>query len=104
MAIAVISCACGSSDSLARGFLKSVGYQDWLSIPIAKGKERSLSTLNFLPPTPEKEMLRSFLKDASKWVVIIGYNQTSMRWSDIAHNGPKSKIEAEFVVRNFQID
>ena len=59
--------------------------------------------LNQMPPVPEKDMLRSFLKDASKWVVIIGYNDTDMKWSDIAHNGPKSKIEAEFVVKNFSI-
>lgn len=103
MSIAVISCQCGSSDSLARNFLKSVGYQDWLSIPIHRGKEKSLSMLNQVPPTPEKEMLKSFLKDASKWVVIIGYNQDSMKWSDIAHNGPKSRIEAEFVVKNFSV-
>jgi hypothetical protein len=104
MSIAVISCHCGSSDSLARNFLKSVGYQDWLSIPVNKGKEKSLAVLNQMPPVPEKDMLRSFLKDASKWVVIIGYNDTDMKWSDIAHNGPKSKIEAEFVVKNFQFD
>ena len=99
--IAVVTCACGSSDSLARGFLKSTGYPDWLNIPIHRGKEKSLSMLNQLPPTPEKDMLQSFLKNASKWVVIIGYDQENMRWSDISHNGAKSRIEAEFVVRTF---
>lgn len=99
--IAVVACNCGSSDSLVRGFLKSIGYRDWLSIPVEKGKDRSLSALNYLPPTPEKEMLLSFLKNASKWAVIIGYTDREMKWSDIAHNGPKSRIEAEFVVKNF---
>lgn len=99
--IAIITCACGSSDSLVRNFLHSVNYPEWMSIPISKGKEKSLSVVNQLPPTPEKEMLKSFLKNASKWAVIIGYNETEMRWSDIAHNGPKSYIEAEFVVENF---
>ena len=95
------TCQCGAVDSMARNFLKSAGYQDWLSIPIARGKEKSLSLLNQIPPTDEKEMLRSFLKNASKWVVIIGYDQENCRWSDIAHNGPKSRIEAEFVVKAF---
>lgn len=103
MAIGVIACHCGSSDSLVRNFLKSVGYQDWMNIPVNKGKEKSIAFLNQLPPTPEKEMLRNFLKDASKWAVIIGYDQENMKWSDIAHNGPKSRIEAEFVVKNFQV-
>lgn len=101
MAIGVIACHCGSSDSLVRNFLKSVGYPDWMNIPVNKGKEKSIAFLNQLPPTPEKEMLRNFLKDASKWAVIIGYDQENMKWSDIAHNGPKSRIEAEFVVKNF---
>lgn len=99
--ITVVSCQCGSSDSLVRNFLHSVNYPEWMSIPISKGKEKSLSVVNQLPPTPEKEMLKSFLENASKWAVIIGYNEIEMRWSDIAHNGPKSYIEAEFVVKNF---
>lgn len=99
--IAVCTCRCGSTESMARNFLKSVGYPDWLSIPVHEGKEKSLSLVNQLPPTPEKEMLQHFLKNASKWVVIIGYNDTACRWSDIAHNGPKSRIEAEFVVSTF---
>lgn len=99
--IGVISCACGSSESLARNFLKSAGYPDWLSVPIRQGKEKSLSFLSQLPPVPEKEMLANFLRNASKWVVIVGYDETGCRWSDIAHNAPKSTIEAEFVVKNY---
>lgn len=101
MAISVITCRCGSTESLARNFLHSVGYPDWMSIPVHQGKENSLAILNQLPPAPEKEMLQSFLKDASKWVVIIGYDGQSMRWSDIAHGGAKTHIEAELVVKTF---
>lgn len=101
MAISVITCRCGSTESLARNFLRSVGYSDWMSIPVHQGKENSLAIINRLPPVPEKEMLQSFLKDASKWVVIIGYDDQNMRWSDIAHGGAKTKIEAEMVVRTF---
>lgn len=99
--IAACSCLCGGSESLVRNFLHSVGYPDWMSIPIHQGKEKSMALLNQLPPAPEKEMLQSLLRGASKWAVIIGYDQDSMKWSDISHNGPKSRIEAEFVVKNF---
>lgn len=102
--IAACGCMCGSTDSLIRNFLKSVGYKDWMGIPIVKGKEKSVALLNQFPPTPEKEMLQSFLKDASKWAVIIGYTDEQMKWSDITHGGAKSKIEAEFVVKNFSFD
>lgn len=99
--ITVITCSCGFADSKARNFLKSVDYPDWMNIPIHRGKNKSFSVLNQLPPTPEKEMLQHFLEVSSKWVVIIGYDDQSMKWSDISHNAPKSTIEAEFVVRNF---
>lgn len=99
--ISVVACHCGSSESLARSFLKSVGYPGWMDITIHRGKEKSMSVLNQLPPAPEKEMLENFLSNASKWVVIIGYDDQNMRWSDIAHGGAKTKIEAEMVVRTF---
>lgn len=103
MPLIVVTCQCGSVESLVRNFLKKSGYNNWLNIPIEKGRERSLAALNYLPPAPEKEMLQNFLKNASKWAVIIGYNDTDMKWSDIAHGGAKTKIEAELVVRNFAI-
>lgn len=99
--LVVIACHCGSSDSLVRNYLRSIKYPEWMSIPINKGKEKSLSVVNQLPPSDGKEMLKSFLKNASKWAVIIGYDEIDCKWSDIAHNGPKSRIEAEFVVKQF---
>lgn len=101
MSIAVVACLCGSSDNMARNFLKRANYPDWLNIPVHKGREKSLAVVNQLPPSPEKEMLQNYLKNASKWTVIIGYTDTECRWSDIAHNGAKSRIEAEYVVQNF---
>lgn len=99
--IAVCTCLCGGSSSLVRNFLHSANYPDWMNIPIYQGKEKSLALLNQLPPAPEKEMLQTFIKNSSKWAVIIGYDQDSMKWSDIAHNGSKSRIEAEFVVKAY---
>lgn len=100
--IKIVACHCGSSDSLVRNFLHSISYSGWLNIPIEKGREKSLSVINQLPPSNEKEMLKNFLKNASKWAVIIGYNDTETKWSDIAHSWPKSKIEAEALVRHFK--
>lgn len=99
--LAVVACHCGSSDSLIRNYLRSINYEAWDTIPINKGKEKSLAMLNHLPPSEGKEMLQAFLNRASKWAVIIGYDDTICKWSDIAHNGPRSRIEAEFVVQNF---
>ena len=99
--IAAVTCQCGSVDSLVRNFLHSAGYKDWLSIPIKRGRDQSLSVANILPPSVEKDILIDFLKSAGKWAIIIGYDNEKCKWSDIAYNGPKSRIEAEFVVRAF---
>lgn len=101
MSLVVMTCQCGSSDNLARNFLHSVGYKDWLYIPIYKGKEKSKKIIETIPKSPEIEMLGNFLKNASKWVVILGYDGQKSKWADIAHNSTKSKIEAEFIVKNF---
>lgn len=101
MSLMCIACTCGSSDSLIRNFLKQVGYAGWMSIPITKGKVKSRSVLGLIPKFPEVEMLDNFLRTASKWAVIIGWDDNSCRWSDIAHDAAKSRIEAEFVVKTF---
>ena len=101
MSLAICACLCGNSQSLVRNFLQRCGYPDWLNIPIVQGKEKSLAMLDRLPNTPEKAMLRSLLSPASKWAVIIGYDEDSMKWSDISHNGAKSRIEAELVVEYY---
>ena len=97
--LAICSCQCGSTDSLIRNFLHDAGYANWMDITIYKGREKSLSLLNRIPQYPEIDMLRNFLKDASKWAVIIGWDGDMCRWSDIAHNATKSRIEAEFIVK-----
>lgn len=99
--IVVVTCLCGSVESLARNTLNRCGYKDWATIKIHKGKEKSRQIISTLPQFPEIQMLNNYLKDASKWVVIIGYDENNCRWTDVAHNAAKSKIEAEFVVSTF---
>lgn len=101
MPIKVCSCQCGSTDSLIRGFLQSTGYKDWLTIPIAKGREASLAVLNGVPRSAESEALREYLRRASKWAVIVGWGGGVCRWSDIAHSATKSRIEASLVIETF---
>lgn len=101
MPIRVCTCNCGSTDQLARSFLHDAGYKDFLSIQIPRGKEASRQMLQTMPPYPEVEMLDNYLREASKWVVIIGWNENGCRWSDIAHNATKSRIDAKLIVETF---
>lgn len=102
MSLAVVACQCGSSQSLARNFLHSAGYPGWATIPIVQGKERSKRALERIPRFPEIEMLENFLEGASKWVVIIGWNDQACRWSDISHNASVTRVEAQFLVDTFK--
>lgn len=99
--IVVVTCLCGSVESLARNTLKRCGYENWMNIPIHKGKEKSRKIISALPQFPEIQMLDNYLQKASKWVVIIGYDENNCRWSDVAHNAAKSSIEAEFIISTF---
>ena len=99
--IVVVTCQCGSVEQRARGFLKKVGYADWLNIPIHKGKEKARKVLQYIPQFPEVEMLNNFLDNAGKYVVILGYDKNECRWSDISRGGLKSEVDAEYVVKQF---
>lgn len=102
MAIRVCGCMCGSTDNLIRGFLERNGFKDWATISIPKGKEKSKWMVSTLPQYPEMQMLNNFLDTASKWAVILGFDdEGNCRWADIAHGGEKSKIDAEFILREF---
>lgn len=100
--IACCGCQCGSTDNLIRGFLSKRGFADWATIEIPKGREKSRWLVSVLPKFPEMEMLDNFLKDASKWAVIIGYDRAgNCRWTDIAHGGEKSRVDAELILDQF---
>ena len=99
--IFVTACYCSSSDTLIRNFLYGVGYEEWMSIPIVKGKEKSLNAISILPNYPEVEILGNYLRNSSKWAVILGYNENGCRWADIAHSANKSRIDAELIVKTF---
>lgn len=85
MPIACISCTCGSVDRLIRSRLDQFGYRDALTIPITRGKDKSKSFLNTIPQHDEVDMLRSYLNGASKYAVVIGYDDDAMRWVDLAN-------------------
>lgn len=94
-------CLCGSTDTRIRGFLKSVGYSEWATISIPKGKEKSRKMIQSLPKSPELQDLDNYLSKVSKWAIILGWDNGECKWADLAHSVTKAKIEAEYIVKNF---
>ena len=101
MPIRIVACNCGSSEQVARRFLERAGYKDWMNAPIARGKEASRKIASSLSFFPEAQMLDNYLQGASKWVVIIGWNDKGCRWADLVHSPTKSEIEGQVIVETF---
>lgn len=100
--IVCVACQCGSSDSLIRTRLERYKYADFLRVPIVKGKEKSLSKLNTLPQFSELQLLRNHISNASKFAVVIGYDDETCRWVDLA-NGKAlvNDVHLELIISNF---
>lgn len=100
--IVCIACTCGSIDKLIRTRLEFCGYDDFLTIPITRGKDKSNRVLNSLPQLPGVEMARDHLKKCSKYALVIGYDDNDCRWVDLA--GGKAvvnNVELELVINRF---
>lgn len=102
MPLACVSCTCGFADSLIRTRLNTYGYKNAFSIPIVKGKEKTKSFLNTLPQHEDLSMLRNFLKNASKYAVVIGYNDEGMRWVDLSTGKAiYNNVDLEMIISHF---
>lgn len=82
--ITCVACQCGSSDGLIRSRLSKYQYSGALTVDIVKGKEKSFSKLNTLPQFPDIEMLRNYIRNCTKYAVVIGYDDDMCRWVDLA--------------------
>lgn len=101
--IEVLTCNCHSTRQMAYQFLAKHGVGNPTEVPVHEGKEASRKALTYVPQTEETQMLDTFLQNASKWVVILGYDwgTETLGWEDIAHNMPASGVRAEFVVKRY---
>ena len=98
----VVSCQCGSSDNLIRGKMAKFHCNQALTIPIIKGKERSLSALNTLRQFPELADLRTHIEAQSKWDIIIGKDDERLKWVDLANGSYlKNDVDAELLLAHF---
>ena len=93
-----LACSCGGADNWIRSKLRKFGYQQALTIPITKGKEKSLQKLSTFPQTE----LAAHIRASSKFAIIVGTDGEALRWVDVV-NGTyiKNDVDAEFIIRDF---
>ena len=100
--IACVACTCGSVDKLIRSRLEHYGYRDFLTVPIARGKDKSNRVLNGLPQYDAIEMVRNHIANASKFAIVIGYDDSDCRWVDLANGkGVQNNVDLEFLIKRF---
>lgn len=103
--ITLLACECGSSEELIRQTLHKYEFKGWATQQIFKGKAKSLAKIEELirayPQSPELQALFSHVNNIGKWVVILGHDDGSVRWTDISKHDMKSDIEAEAIIANF---
>ena len=99
------ACQCGGANSWIRSKLRKFNYSGSLTIPITKGKEKSLSLVASLPQTQEVTDLAAHIRNSSKFAIIIGTDGEFVRWVDVVNgHWVKNDIDAEFIVRDFGND
>lgn len=97
-----IACQCGGADSWIRSKLRKFNYPNALTIPITKGKDKSLDLLKKLPQTQTLSDLAVHIRGSTKFAIIIGTDGTNLRWVDVV-NGTyvKNDVDAEFIIKDF---
>lgn len=103
--IAVVTCTCGGAEGLARTALKNGGVKNWLSYPIAQGKQQTKYVLDTLRAkfgeVSSFKALEAFTQKSGRYVVIIAHDGKRFAWTDIARGSIKERLDAEILVSEF---
>lgn len=105
MSVLYFSCECGSAEPLLRKLLQEAGCADWLSAPLHKGREHCLHILEQFPASFKSltayQALVKQINEHSSYVCVVGYDNETFYWADIAKNAPKDRVEATAILKRF---
>lgn len=103
--IALLLCRCSGAELVARSFLEARGVANWLAVPAYTGKVNCQEFVKQLPPGASKpddpSALQSFLSEASRFVVVVGYDDSHLMWSNIIKGDLGSVADAEIILEQF---
>lgn len=104
--IHLLTCDCGGAEPLARSVLKSAGVENWLKVPIEKGRQRAVNWLETLPDqlkgTPEYGALMLSLKGRGRFSIIVGYTSDTFKWADVGSSNLTEKLDGEVLAKHFE--
>lgn len=99
--ITAIACACGNSEKLIRSRLQAAGVKDYMSVPLAIGRDKSLKAVSILPQFPEIEVLPNYISSHSSYAVVIGYDAEGANWVDVTKDGEMGQLKLKVIIRDF---
>lgn len=102
MSLMVLTCMCGGVENLSRNVLRRNGDPNYMSTPLYRGRDKSLSALNTIPQFPELDVLRQFLKAHTKYAIVLGYDDKSFRWANMVSAHVDEKIDAELIIDKYK--
>lgn len=101
MAVFGLVCDCGGSEGIVRRCFKRAGLNNWLSIPVYKGKENIKGFLdNFDNPSNEILEVANYAKEHNPYAIVVGVGD-SVAWVDVKHGGLKEMLDAELIAEQF---
>lgn len=105
MSCLFLTCECGSADGLVRQAAQSAGLQNWMSIPVHKGKEHCLAVLSHFPDAHRNLLafraLEDFISQGGSYAVVVGYDDEYFYWSSIDSNSPKDMLDSVAILKRF---
>ncbi len=98
-------CECGGVENLMRKTLRSAGLDNWLEIPMYKGKDRYREFYENLPKEQKDRLeigaLNQHLASAASYAVVLGMKDDRIVWSDVKSGDVKSRLDAEVIASKF---
>lgn len=98
-------CDCGGAERLLRKVLSDANVNNWLDIPVYKGKARFQEFYNSCPEeyknTLEMGALNQYITNASKYTVVLGMKNGHICWADSSHGDVKSRLDAQVICERF---
>lgn len=99
------TCECHGVENLIRKVLRSAGLDNWLDMPIYKGKPRYQEFYRNLPKEIKDRMeigaLNQHIVPASSYAVVLGIKGDKIVWSDVKSGDVKSRLDAEIIAQKY---
>lgn len=101
----LIACSCGGVEPLLKQLLQECNTPGWMEIPVHMGKEHSQTILSYFPNAVKESLdyraLTQFIENASRYAVVIGYDDKRFYWENVASKAPVEVARAKAIIKEF---